>query len=164
MSGFGIGSLVSGLGARKESRTYNKEAKKNMYSALSELTPEAMSKLMAMFYQHFMSQMNPQMQAAQQGLAANLGRSGMTQSGLGAQLRAGIPGQFSLGALNQAFNSALPIAQNRAGIRENRKFSVGPSGLGIVGNSMQDFENTISQWVSSYLGGGGGSFTKTGIM
>ena len=87
---------------------------KNTEAALAQLTPEAIQKLMQMFYTQNYAQMMPQMQGAQGSLGAAAARSGLTGAGVTQQLRAGIPGQFANAALGQASNQALGVAGQRA--------------------------------------------------
>lgn len=133
----------TGGGPAKEARNAKRE---DLTYALSQLDPANLSKLMGLFYQHYMTQMNPQMQSAQQGLAANLGRSGMANSGLGRQLSAGIPAQFALGANNQAFQAALMAAIQKGNWAMQRNAQFAPSGGQVAVDVFK-----------SFLGGGGGA-------
>ena len=141
-----LGSAFLGdLGGQGPARNARAASREDLSFALRQLDPKNLSKLMAMFYQHYMSQMNPQMQGAMQGLQANFGRSGMSQSGLGAQLKAGIPGQFALGANNQAMIAALQAAIQKGNWAMQRQ---SPQG--------QTFGQVVKDLGVAFLGGGGG--------
>jgi hypothetical protein len=151
-----IGAGLSGLGGRKESRSYNKAAKKRTAAALGELTPEAMQAMISKLFTMYYGQMNPAMQAAMGGISNNLARSGGSHLGVAQQLRAGVPGQFANAAMGQAIPGAMNVASQRAGIQANTPFSVGPSGYGIMGDMIKQFLNSYG--VAGGFGGGmGGS-------
>lgn len=151
-----VGTGLSGLGGRKESRSFNKAAQKREGLALGELTPEAMQSLIRALFTHYYSQLMPQLMSAQQGLSANAARSGLTGAGALQQLRAGLPGQFAGKALGQAVPSALNIAGQRANIRQGTPFQVGKSGMGIIGDMLQSF---ASMGMGAGFPSGGGNQT-----
>lgn len=134
-----VGTGLSGLGGRKESRSFNKAARKREALALGELTPEAMQSLINLLFTKYYGQMMPLMQASQQRIGSQAGRYGLTGAGVTQQLRAGLPGQFAGAALGQAVPGALGIAGQRAGIRQGTPFQVGKSGMGIIGDMLQSF-------------------------
>lgn len=111
-----VGGILGGISDRRAGKGSNKERKKMQQMALGELTPEAMQRLISQFYTHFMAQMNPQMQAVMSNIGTQAGRSGLTGAGVVQQLKAGVPGQFSQGAMGNAFGAALPIAKQRSGV------------------------------------------------
>lgn len=109
----GIVDQFTGVSQEKKAR---RESERARGRGLGELSPEQIQRLINMLQGNFMSGMAPQMMNAQQGLAAGAGSSGLKGTGLYESLRAGIPGQFALGALGQSIPSALEIALGRAGI------------------------------------------------
>lgn len=143
MAGFlGAGAgLLGGISDRRAGKGSNKERKKMMAGALGELSPEAITNLMHMFFSKYYSMMAPQLMGAQQGLAAKMGRMGGTGSGVAQQLSAGLPGQFAQGALGQSFASALPVAQSRANVYRENTPNYTPLGnwAGIGSQALQGF-------------------------
>lgn len=160
MAGFGwgqalgaVGDIFSGIGARQESKEFSKQDTARRAGALAELTPEAMQKLISMFFSKYYAQIAPQMQGAMSNLDTRFSRGGLLHSGVGEQLRAGIPGQFANAALGQSISSAFPIAQQRAGIQAGRQLSIGPSWWTTGGKVFNDLGNSMTP---------GGSFGMSG--
>ena len=130
-----MGDEVKGVFDDVTGRSEEKSARAESGSArgrgLGELDPKAIQSLINMFQSNIFAGLGPQMQFAQQRLAAGGGRSGLTGSGLQRQLSAGIPGQFSLGALQKAVPLGAGVASQRAQIASG-KDPIVRSGLGAA--------------------------------
>ena len=155
-----ISELIGGHGAKREAKRANRAEEARVSGALGELTPEAIQGLIDMFFGKFYAQLNPQMQGAQQRLAANAGRRGLSHAGLTTQLSAGIPGQFANMAQGQAIGAAVPVAGQRASVRAGKQFTNPPSWLSSLGTGLrqdeQDIQAIFNNFLSSMGGGGGG--------
>lgn len=158
--GGGGGSLIGGigkglelLGQRKQAKAANQASAKNTQAAMGQLSPEALRSLIMNLYSMYMAQMNPQMQGAQQSVAANAGRSGLTGAGVTRQLQAGIPGQFAGQAMGQAIGSSLPLASQRASIQAGQQYTPGQSGYNVLGGLLQGFGQKGDDWLSNWIWG-----------
>jgi hypothetical protein len=125
--GLNLTGWSSAKRSNKERRRTEQAIDDREKMSLGELTPEAMQAMMQMFYSKYMALLAPQMMGAQQRLGATAARGGMTGSGLMAQLKAGIPGQFANMALGQAIEPSLRVASERAGIRKAKPIQFRPT-------------------------------------
>jgi hypothetical protein len=141
-----LGKLTGSDAAKKQAKDARKQAALREGAALGELTPEAIQKLMQVFFSKYMQMLAPQMMSAQQKVGANLSGAGLGRSGFGKQLKAGIPGQFSQMALGQSIGPAMSTAENRAGIRMDKPIITNPARNGIT-----DLVDLVAQY---YTAGG----------
>lgn len=127
-----LGKLTGADAAKKQAKSARKQAAQREGAALGELTPQAMQQLMQMFFSQYMAQLAPQLMASQQRLGAgaagmNLGGAGLTRS-----LKAGLPGMYAQGALQQAIEPTMRTAENRAGIRMEKPIITNPARTGLT--------------------------------
>lgn len=153
-----VGDIFSGIGQRQDAKEFSKQDTARRAAALGELTPEAMQKLISMFFSKYYAQLAPQMGGAMSNLDARFSRAGLLHSGVGEQLRAGIPGQFANNALTNAIGSSIPIASQRANIQAGRQIAIGPSWWDTAGKVFTDVGNSMTPGGSFGSGGksGGG--------
>lgn len=132
----GAGSLLGGFGAREEASGATKQQQTLTNRALNILSPQQIQAYIKQFYPMYFSQMNGQMQNAQQNIANQGARHGLTGTGAAQQLAAGVPGQFSGMALQEAIKSALGTSSQKASIQAGQKFAQQPSLWTVGGNTL----------------------------
>lgn len=122
-------TYLSHKAQKKQAQKAKDQAKKDRAAALGQLSPENIQALTSQLYGGNMAQMAPSMMSGQQRLKSSLAKRGLTGSGLGEQLSAGLPGQYSQAALGSARNEAMGLASQRAGVIGNMPITPsGPSG------------------------------------
>jgi len=138
-AGGAAGQIFGGIGQRQEASGRNKQEQTTINRALGELTPQAISALMSKFFPQYFNQIAPQMQTAMGGMAAQAARHGLTGTGAYQQLSAGLPGQFSNYALQEAIKSALGVSSERSRVQRSRKTAEPASPWTIGGNAITSY-------------------------
>lgn len=127
-----LGKLTGADAAKKQAKNARKQAAQREGAALGELTPQAMQQMLNMFFSQYMAQLAPSLMNSQQKLGAGAAGAGLSGAGLTRSLKAGLPGVYAQGALQQAIEPTMRTAENRAGIRMEKPIITNPARNGLT--------------------------------
>lgn len=139
-----LSSQLQAKAEKRASKSQKDEIHTNVRKALEALSPEQIGQLVQQFLPQIQAILNPLQQTAIAGTREQAARQfGDAASPISLSQEAGVRGQFGNLAATQAFQQAMQVAQQRAGI-----FSGAPIPQASTANLGQGINNALG----SYLG------------